>query len=122
MTPSQLDQSVTAKQHAARYAGDREACLVAYWDAWTSRFDHWIYRAAYIGIPLEYCDPTTGMWTVPEDMCWKCWQPVEGPVVREMCNAECRHYHPACRPGHDSRLWEGKHCFSCPSTIACYVA
>jgi len=122
MTPSQLDQYVTAQQHAARYAGDREACLVAYWDSWTSRFDHWIYRAAYIGIPLEYCDSTTGMWSVPEDICWKCWTPIDGPVVRDMCNAECRHYHPDCRPGHGSRLWEGEHCFSCPSTIACYVA
>jgi hypothetical protein len=122
MTPSQLDQYVTAQQNAVRDAGNRESCRVAYWDARTSRADHWIYTAAWIGIPVEYCDPTHGIWHVPEDICWACWKPIEGPVVREMCNAECRHYHPACRSGHDSRLWEGEHCWSCKSLIPCYVA
>lgn len=122
MTPSHLDQRVTAQQNAARHSGDREACRVAYWDAWTSRFDWWIYQAAYIGIPLEFCDPTTGMWSVPEDICWQCWKPVEGPVVRLMVNAECRHYHPDCRLGHDSLLRAGEHTsWSCRSTLPHYV-
>jgi hypothetical protein len=122
MTPSQLNVSVTAQQNAARFAGDRDACMAALADSWTSRADWWIYQAAWIGIPLKYVDPTFGRWSVPEDMCWSCWKPVEGPLVREMCNAECRHYHPACRPGHDTHLWDGEHCWNCTSRIPCYYA
>jgi hypothetical protein len=123
MTPYQLDRAVSEQQEAARHAGDREACLVAYWDSWTSRADCWVYTAASLGIPVDYCDPTSGIWSVPEDVCWQCWKPIEGPVTRLMVNAECRHYHPECLSSHDSQLREGEHTsWSCRSTIPHYVA
>lgn len=117
--PYRLDRHVSDLQEAARQAGDR----VAYADAWTARADSWAYLAASIGIPTEYLHPTFGHWTVPEDICWTCWKPIEGPVVTVGVNAECRHHHPACQPGHDTLLRDGVHGRpACDSNIPHYEA
>lgn len=101
-----LDRHVSDLQEAARQSGDR----VAYADAWTARADASAYLAATIGIPTEYLHPTFGNWNVPEDVCWGCWKPIEGPVVALGVNAECRHYHPHCQTDADfGQLWEGEH-------------
>jgi hypothetical protein len=118
--PYRLHRHVSDLMDAARMAGDR----VADADAWTSRADAWAYEAAFIGIPTEYVHPTFGTWHVPDEVCWSCWKQITGPVVTVGNNAECRHHHPACRPGADfALLREGEHGRpACKSRIPHYIA
>lgn len=120
MASERVDRWVSDQQEAARQNGDR----VAYADAWTSRADAWTYRAVSIGIPLDYIDPTFGTWDIPENICWACWKPIEGPVVTLGVNAECRHHHPACYLSADfGRLYEGIHGRpACSSELPYYYA
>lgn len=92
--PANLRYPVAARLDAARWAGDR----VAYADALTSLADLRIYEAAYHGVPLDYVDPSSGWWSVPENICRTCWDVVAGPVVALGCEGWCLHYHPDCRP------------------------
>lgn len=118
--PYRVHRSISDLMDAARMDGDR----VADADAWTSRADAWAYLAAFIGIPTEYVHASFGTWNVPEDVCWACWETIIGPVVTDGVNAECRHYHPACRPGADfGLLREGEHSRpACKSRLPYYIA
>ncbi|MGW5711576.1 hypothetical protein [Streptomyces olivaceus] len=104
--PANLFRRLAGQLDDARQAGDR----ATYADLRTSWADIQAYQAAQLGIPTEYLDSTSGLWTVAEDVCWGCWKPIEGPVVALGVNAECRHYHPHCQTGADfGRLWDGEH-------------
>jgi len=89
-------------------------------DAWTSRFDATAYTAASLGVPDDYIDGTTGRWSVPEEVCWGCWQRIEPPIVRLIANADCRHYHPRCLR-EAAFVHTGRHLRSCGSRLPFYA-